>query len=121
MNYPFWDVPHIGSGWVIGLIAIFHMMIALFAVSIGVGRSTLTKGGAVGGRDSLRLLVAILELAAIATLVAGTLFDIGGESVPILADLFVVAFVVGLISWNIEIWRRLAFPLDASDREPPTS
>ena len=35
MNYPFWDVPHIGSGWVIGLIAIFHMMIALFAVGGG--------------------------------------------------------------------------------------
>ena len=35
MNYPFWDVPHIGSGWVIGIIAIFHMMIALFAVGGG--------------------------------------------------------------------------------------
>ena len=35
MNYPFWDVPHIGSGWVIGIVAIFHMMIALFAVGGG--------------------------------------------------------------------------------------
>ena len=35
MNYPFWDVPGIGSGWVIGGIAIFHIMIALFAVGGG--------------------------------------------------------------------------------------
>ena len=35
MNYPFWDVPHIGSGWVIGLIAIFHVMISHFAVGGG--------------------------------------------------------------------------------------
>ncbi len=36
MNYPFWNVPHIGSAWVIGIIAIFHMMIALFAVGGGL-------------------------------------------------------------------------------------
>ena len=36
MNYPFWDIPYLGSGWVIGIIAIFHMMIALFAVGGGL-------------------------------------------------------------------------------------
>jgi cytochrome bd ubiquinol oxidase subunit I len=36
MNYPFWDVPHIGSAWVIGLIAIFHIMISHFAVGGGL-------------------------------------------------------------------------------------
>jgi len=36
MNYPFWDIPILGSGWVIGIIAIFHMMIALFAVGGGL-------------------------------------------------------------------------------------
>jgi cytochrome bd ubiquinol oxidase subunit I len=35
MNYPFWDVPFIGSGWVIGSIAIFHIMISHFAVGGG--------------------------------------------------------------------------------------
>lgn len=35
MNYPFWEVPVIGSGWVIGLIAIFHVMISHFAVGGG--------------------------------------------------------------------------------------
>ncbi len=36
MNYPFWDVPFIGSGWVIGSIAIFHVMISHFAVGGGL-------------------------------------------------------------------------------------
>ncbi len=36
MNYPFWDVPHIGSGWVIGIIAIYHVMISHFAVGGGL-------------------------------------------------------------------------------------
>jgi cytochrome bd ubiquinol oxidase subunit I len=36
MNYPFWDVPVIGSAWVIGLIAIFHVMISHFAVGGGL-------------------------------------------------------------------------------------
>ena len=35
MNYPFWEVPFIGSGWVIGMIAIFHVMISHFAVGGG--------------------------------------------------------------------------------------
>ncbi len=35
MNYPFWDVPVIGSGWVIGAIAIFHILISHFAVGGG--------------------------------------------------------------------------------------
>ena len=36
MNYPFWEIPYLGSGWVIGIIAIFHLMIALFAVGGGL-------------------------------------------------------------------------------------
>jgi len=35
MNYPFWNIPYLGSGWVIGLIAIFHVMISQFAVGGG--------------------------------------------------------------------------------------
>jgi cytochrome bd-type quinol oxidase subunit 1 len=35
MNYPFWNIPHLGSGWVIGIIAIFHVMISQFAVGGG--------------------------------------------------------------------------------------
>jgi cytochrome bd-type quinol oxidase subunit 1 len=36
VNYPFWDIPHLGSGWVIGIIAIFHVMISQFAVGGGL-------------------------------------------------------------------------------------
>ncbi len=36
MNYPSWDFPHIGSGWVVGLIAIFHVMISHFAIGGGL-------------------------------------------------------------------------------------
>ncbi|HID75835.1 MAG TPA: hypothetical protein EYP56_07540, partial [Planctomycetaceae bacterium] len=36
MNYPVWIVPNIGSGWVIGLIAIFHIMISHFAIGGGL-------------------------------------------------------------------------------------
>lgn len=36
MNYPFWDVPIIGSAWVIGIIAIYHVMISHFAVGGGL-------------------------------------------------------------------------------------
>jgi mono/diheme cytochrome c family protein len=36
MNYPFWDIPYLGSGWVIGIISIFHVMISQFAVGGGL-------------------------------------------------------------------------------------
>jgi cytochrome bd-type quinol oxidase subunit 1 len=36
VNYPFWDIPHVGSGWVIGMIAIYHVMISQFAVGGGL-------------------------------------------------------------------------------------
>lgn len=36
MNYPFWDVPVIGSGWVIGIISIMHVLISQFAVGGGL-------------------------------------------------------------------------------------
>jgi cytochrome bd-type quinol oxidase subunit 1 len=36
MNYPFWYVPRLGSAWVIGMIAIFHVMISQFAVGGGL-------------------------------------------------------------------------------------
>ena len=35
MNYPVWDVPHIGSGLMIAIIAIFHIMISHFAIGGG--------------------------------------------------------------------------------------
>ena len=36
MNYPFWEVPFHRQRWVIGIIAIFHVMISQFAVGGGL-------------------------------------------------------------------------------------
>jgi cytochrome bd-type quinol oxidase subunit 1 len=36
MNYPTWEVPGIGGPWVIGIISIFHVLIAWFAVGGGL-------------------------------------------------------------------------------------
>lgn len=36
MNYPVWEVPHIGGAWVIGIVSIFHVLIAWFAVGGGL-------------------------------------------------------------------------------------
>ena len=36
MNYPEWVVPGIGGAWVIGIISIFHVLIAWFAVGGGI-------------------------------------------------------------------------------------
>ncbi|MFM7389466.1 MAG: hypothetical protein ACKO34_02430 [Vampirovibrionales bacterium] len=35
MSYPVWEVPNIGNGWVIGLIAILHVFISHFAIGGG--------------------------------------------------------------------------------------
>lgn len=36
MNYPMWEVPVLGGAWVIGIISIFHVLIAWFAVGGGL-------------------------------------------------------------------------------------
>lgn len=36
MNYPVWEIPVIGGAWVIGIVAIFHVLIAWFAVGGGL-------------------------------------------------------------------------------------
>ncbi len=35
MNYPVWVVPHLGGGWIIGIIAIIHVYLSHFAVGGG--------------------------------------------------------------------------------------
>lgn len=36
MNYPAWVVPFLGSGWIIGIIAIIHVFVSHFAVGGGI-------------------------------------------------------------------------------------
>jgi cytochrome d ubiquinol oxidase subunit I len=50
MNYPFWMVPQIGSGWIIGMIAIFHIMISHFAVGGGFYLPFAERKALRGGR-----------------------------------------------------------------------
>lgn len=36
MNYPFWVVPYLGSGWAIGIMSIIHIFVSHFAVGGGI-------------------------------------------------------------------------------------
>ena len=78
MNYPFWDVPGIGSGWVVGLIAIFHVMIALFAVGGGM-YLVLAEQKALreNRRDWLEVLRGHSKFFLILTGVFGTVSGVG--------------------------------------------
>lgn len=58
MNYPFWTVPNVGSGWIIGMIAIYHIMISHFAVGGGfylpLAERKALKGGYSAWCETLR-------------------------------------------------------------------
>ncbi|MBP9855366.1 MAG: cytochrome ubiquinol oxidase subunit I [Candidatus Omnitrophica bacterium] len=105
MNYPFWDVPHIGSGWVIGLIAIFHVMISQFAVGGGMylyfaERKALKEGR----RDWLKVIKAHSRFFLILTSVFGTVSGVGiwfaiGLAAPEATSTLIHNFVWG---WAIE-------------------
>ena len=57
MNYPMWDVPVIGGGWVIGAIAIFHILISHFAIGGGLYLPLAERKARREGReDWLRVL-----------------------------------------------------------------
>jgi hypothetical protein len=99
------------AGWVLAFFVSFGAMLVLFVVSICIGLSALKRRRAVGGRNRLFLVAAILELAGLAGLEGATLVGIAGDGVVLYVDLIIVAFILGLIRWNIEIRRRLRFPL----------
>ena len=78
MNYPFWNIPYLGSGWVIGIIAIFHVMISQFAVGGGLylplaERKALREGRA----DWLEQLASYSKFFLILTGVFGTISGVG--------------------------------------------
>lgn len=105
MNYPFWEVPHIGSGWVIGLIAIFHVMISHFAVGGGIyfalaERKALREGR----REWLEILRGHSKFFLILTGVFGTVSGVGiwfaiGLAHPEATSTLIHNFVFG---WAIE-------------------
>lgn len=105
MNYPFWTVPHIGSGWVIGLIAIFHVMISHFAVGGGLylplaERKALREGR----RDWLETLRGHSKFFLVLTGVFGAVSGVGiwfaiGLAHPEATSALIHNFVFG---WAIE-------------------
>jgi cytochrome bd ubiquinol oxidase subunit I len=78
MNYPIWDVPIIGSGWVIGMMAIFHIMISHFAIGGGFYLPMAeAKALREGRRDWLERLRAHAKFFLILTGVFGALSGVG--------------------------------------------
>ncbi|MCU0783540.1 MAG: cytochrome ubiquinol oxidase subunit I [Verrucomicrobia bacterium] len=113
MNYPFWDVPHIGSGWVIGLIAIYHVMISHFAVGGGLylpvaERKALREGR----RDWMEKLRAHSKFFLILTGVFGAVSGVGiwfaiglanPEATSLLIHNFVFAWAMEWVFFIIEL------------------
>jgi cytochrome bd ubiquinol oxidase subunit I len=105
MNYPFWDVPHIGSGWVIGIIAIFHIMISHFAVGGGLYLViTEAKARRAGRLDWLKILRVHSKFFLILTGVFGAVSGVGiwfaiGLAQPEATSALIHNFVFG---WAIE-------------------
>jgi cytochrome bd ubiquinol oxidase subunit I len=82
MNYPFWDIPYLGSGWVIGMIAIFHVMISQFAVGGGLylpmaERKALKMTDPEARADWLKQLSSHSKFFLVLTAVFGTVSGVG--------------------------------------------
>lgn len=87
MNYPTWEVPVIGGPWVIGIIAILHVLIAWFAVGGGmylpIAEAKLYREGRL---DFLPVLKAHSRFFLILTSVFGAISGVG------------IWFSIGLVS-----------------------
>ncbi|HMG86662.1 MAG TPA: cytochrome ubiquinol oxidase subunit I [Terracidiphilus sp.] len=109
MNYPFWDIPHLGSGWVIGLIAIFHVMISQFAVGGGfylpmAERKALRMTDPALRAEWLRQLAGHSKFFLVLTAVFGTVSGVGiwfaiGLTHPEATSTLIHNFVFG---WALE-------------------
>jgi cytochrome d ubiquinol oxidase subunit I len=117
MNYPFWDIPILGSGWVIGIIAIFHVMISQFAVGGGLylpvaeRKAQLMPEGQL--RDSwLAELAGYSKFFLIVTAVFGTVSGVGiwfaislthPEATSTLIHYFVFAWAMEWVFFLVEV------------------
>src|SRR5689334_16877904 len=105
MNYPVWDVPIIGSGWVIGMIAIFHIMISHFAIGGGFYLPLAERRALkLGRRDWLEFLPRHSKFFMILTGAYGAVSGVGiwfaiGLAAPEATSTLIHNFVFG---WAIE-------------------
>ncbi|MCE1229617.1 MAG: cytochrome c [Firmicutes bacterium] len=51
MNHPVWDLPGLGSGWIIGIISIIHVSIAHLVVGVGAWLAVMESRSREGGPD----------------------------------------------------------------------
>jgi cytochrome d ubiquinol oxidase subunit I len=78
MNYPFWVVPIIGSGWVIGIVAIIHILISHFAVGGGFYLVLAERRAIKLGRsDWLEYIKKHSKFFLLLTVVAGAMTGVG--------------------------------------------
>ncbi len=78
MNYPVWDVPILGSAWVIGAIASFHVLVSHFAIGGGfylpmAERKALREGRA----DWLEVIKSHSRFFMVLTAAFGTVTGVG--------------------------------------------
>jgi cytochrome bd-type quinol oxidase subunit 1 len=78
MNYPVWEVPVLGGAWVIGIISIFHVLIAWFAVGGGLYLPLAEKKlYREGKEDFLPVLIKHSRFFLILTSVFGAVSGVG--------------------------------------------
>lgn len=105
MNYPVWDVPYIGLPWVVGIIAIFHVMISHFAVGGGLYLAMAEHRAVKTGRsDWLVVLRGHSKFFLVLTGVFGAVSGVGiwfaiGLASPEATSTLIHNFVFG---WAIE-------------------
>ncbi|GMV98967.1 MAG: hypothetical protein AMXMBFR84_01070 [Candidatus Hydrogenedentota bacterium] len=105
MNYPVWDVPILGSGWVIGIIAIIHVLISHFAIGGGFYLPMAERKALREGRDDWMAQVKKhAKFFLILTGVYGTMTGVGiwyaiGLASPEATSTLIHNFVFG---WAIE-------------------
>lgn len=115
MNYPFWVVPTIGSGWVIGIVAIIHVLISHFAVGGGFYLVLAERRAvALGRKDWLEYIKKHSRFFLLLTVVAGAMTGVGiwfsiGLTSPEATSSLIHNFVLGWASeWTFFLAEILA-------------
>ncbi|MBI4556974.1 MAG: cytochrome ubiquinol oxidase subunit I [Candidatus Hydrogenedentes bacterium] len=113
MNYPTWNFPHIGSGWVIGIIAIVHVLISHFAIGGGFYLPMAERKALREKRDDwMQVLHGHAKFFLILTAVFGAMTGIGiwfaislanPEGTSTLIHNFVFAWAIEWVFFLVEV------------------